>query len=85
MRVVSRATNILQPPNRSDVLRLAAEACVDPRTAARALRGERVRGLAAKRIRHVLSEDPSTPTRPSRNSSGPTCAIEARAKETALP
>lgn len=42
-------------PDRTAVLTLAAKACVDPRTAARALRGEPVKGLAAERIRAALA------------------------------
>lgn len=50
-------------PDRQTVLALAARACVDPRTAARALKGEPVKGLAATRIRAALSA-PQTPSQP---------------------
>jgi hypothetical protein len=47
----------INPPPGFDVptlLRLAASADADPRTVARVLRGERVRGRAGERIRQVL-------------------------------
>lgn len=41
-------------PDRITILRLAAAAGVDPRSAARALRGEPVRGIPGDRIRRAL-------------------------------
>jgi hypothetical protein len=49
-----------QAPDRRQVLRLAADADVDVRTAAKFLRGEPVKGLAADRCRRVIAKD-STP------------------------
>jgi hypothetical protein len=45
----------VEQPDRRTVLELAALAECDPRTAARALRGERVIGLAGERIRRVIA------------------------------
>jgi len=41
-------------PTRAETLALAAKAGVDARTAAKWLRGERVRGLAAERIKEAM-------------------------------
>jgi hypothetical protein len=46
----------------ADVYRLAALASVDWRTAARALRGEAVKGLAGDRLRAVLATWTPEPT-----------------------
>ena len=41
-------------PTRTEVLALASKACVDERTARKALRGEDVRGLAGARIKEAM-------------------------------
>lgn len=43
---------------------LAVEASADPRTVARVLRGERVRGMADERIRRALEVRGITPPNP---------------------
>ena len=47
--------SIHAPVDTPTVLRLAAEADADPRTVARVLRGEHVRGRAGERIRQALA------------------------------
>ena len=49
MRVMQKP----KEPTRAEVLQLAAKACVDERTARKALRGEKIRGLAGERIKEA--------------------------------
>jgi hypothetical protein len=50
----NRALRLIEPLTPADVRRLAVEAGVEPRTAAKYLRGERVVSTCADRIRRAI-------------------------------